>query len=331
MILALYIENFNLFSMDEVVEALYDTRIRAILEKAIAVETKEEAKRENYLGWEWYEVEGAPQTLNYMVRLGLLKINFKSNKSTYYMVKDRDRVIELLSQHKEQQEQQEQDEIPDDLFDVIVMHDDKKELLMKALHAEKPVHVLLIGDIASGKTVFLQELARLPGAEYALGSRLSAAGIYDLMFAKRPRYLILDELDKVDSQDNISALLSLMETGILSEMKYKRRRQDSFKVWVFAGANWENKIPPEILSRFGAYRLRFRQYTPDEYIQVATNVLIKREGVEPGLARYIAEQTLNRLGSRDVREARSVARTARSKEDVDSVISLLEKQRRVGY
>ncbi|MEM3794892.1 MAG: hypothetical protein QW429_03370 [Thermoprotei archaeon] len=314
----------------ELVEALRNKEIRSILEKALEIEEQHNA--EHYLGWTWYEIPATPQTLNKLVRLGLLKINFRSNRTTCYMVNNQEYVRGLLEGlHQEgegdhEETQREEAELPDDLFGVIVGYDDKKELIRRALTALRPVHVLLVGDIASGKTVFLQELARLPDSVYVLGSRLSSAGIYEYMFESRPRYLILDELDKVGGQDNFSALLSLMETGILSEMKHNKKRRGEFKCWVFGGANHENKIPPEILSRFGAYKLRFRQYTPQEYVEVATKVLNMREGVTPDLAKYIAEQTLTRLQSRDVRMARSIARTAGTKEEVDRVIDLLVGQ-----
>jgi len=296
-----------------------------LLERCIQ---QEETPHATWLGFEWYDVKASPQTLNYLVRLDLLKVNYKSNKSTHYRVVDLQSLKELTRQVREYEERPVQQEtvIPEDLFNVVYLHEDKKSLVKSALKASEPVHVLFIGDISSAKTLFLLELSRLPSSEYILASSLSKAGLYDLMFTKKPKYLIIDELDKLSDYENVSALLSLMETGILSEVKYKRRRQEQFKTWVFAACNSEQKIPPEILSRFGAYRLRFRAYTPEEYLIVAKNVLSDRENVDPELASYIAEQTLYRLSSKDVRVARSIARTAKTKDQVDDIIKLLTQQ-----
>jgi len=308
-------------------EVLQEPEVRDILRTALELEGQH-AGDTSWLGMQWFDLSAAPQTLNMLVRAKLLRVSYKSNNATHYRVVDTEKLRRLLESTEEEAVEQEEEavEIPHDIFDVITLHQDKKQLLMKAITAQSPVHVLLVGEIGTAKTVFLQELARLPSSEYVLGSRLSSAGLYEVMFNNRPRYLILDELDKVETQENIAALLSLMETGILSEMKWRRRRQATFRTWVFASCNYENRIPPEILSRFGAYKLRFRAYTPEEYLEVTTNVLIRREGVEPNLARYIAEQTLLKLDSRDVRDARSIARTARTRKEVDDVLALIVKQ-----
>jgi Holliday junction DNA helicase RuvB len=99
------------------------------------------------------------------------------------------------------------------------------------------------------------------------------------------------------------------------------------RTWVFASANREDKIPVELRSRFVV--LRFSEYTPEEFLEVASKVLVVREGVEPGIADYIARQVLYRMRSRDVRDAIKVARLLyrRTKQEVDHVISILSAQR----
>lgn len=80
---------------------------------------------------------------------------------------------------------------PEYLFFVIVSHEDKSELILRALKAEKPDHVFADG-ITSGNKSSLQELARLQNTEYTLDIRLTAAGKYELIFTRRLRYLIPD-------------------------------------------------------------------------------------------------------------------------------------------
>ncbi len=54
-------------------------------------------------------------------------------------------------------------EIPENLFEDIIGHDEVKELLRACLLAEKPVHVLLAGPPALAKTLFLWDIERAGG------------------------------------------------------------------------------------------------------------------------------------------------------------------------
>jgi hypothetical protein len=42
----------------------------------------------NYLGWEWHDVRAYPATLMKLVIDGLIRVNFKSNSSTCYLLTD---------------------------------------------------------------------------------------------------------------------------------------------------------------------------------------------------------------------------------------------------
>jgi len=309
---------------EKALTALYDDpEMVELLERAVSFE-EENCNQNPYLGFEWYDVSASPQTLNMLVTRGILKVSYKSNKSTNYCFVDREEVKKAIADFKAgAMKREEEIKIPEDLFSIIVLHEDKKEIILKALQSDKTVHFLLVGVPGSAKSLFLLELQRLPMSKYVLGSSLSKAGIYELMFDESPRYLIIDELDKVDSQDNITGLLSLMETGMLVETKYKRRREGHFKTWVFAGANYMHKISPELRSRF--LKLTFNEYSPDEFIEVATNVLVKREHVEQSLAEHIAYRLLKEAGTKDVRDAIRVSRLAKTVEEADKVIEIMKK------
>ncbi|MFP3138287.1 MAG: AAA family ATPase [Nitrososphaeria archaeon] len=310
--------------------SMLDERYLKILRRALAEEEKH-ANDEHYLGWEWYEVQAPPAMINKLVTEGLVRINYKSNSSTNYLLVDREKVKQLLEKVKEEEGEEECPvEIPDDLFDVIELHDDKKELVMSGLLAEDPVHFLLVGSPASAKSLFLMQLARLPCAILALGSETTKVGIVDLLFERRPRYLIIDELDKVSSQEDLAALLSLMEGGVVVETKHRRRREGKFDTRVFAGANRLDRIPAELRSRF--LILTFREYTPDEFHRIAVAVLTKREGAPQDIAELIADRLLRDLGTRDVRDAVKVARLAKQRDGtwdrvrVNRIIDLIIQQ-----
>jgi len=257
---------------------MLDERYLEILRRGLAEEEKY-ANDEHYLGWAWYEVQAPPMMINKLVTAGLVRVNFKSNSSTNYMIADREKVKQLLEEAATEGEEEGVEEgpveIPDDLFDVIELHDDKKRLLMAGLRAEDPVHFLLVGTPASAKSLFLEQLRKLPRAVFIIGSSTTKVGIVDLLFEERPRYLIIDELDKVSDRNDLAALLSLMEGGVVVETKHNRRREGKFDVRVFAGANRIERIPAELLSRF--FVLTFSEYTPDEFHRIAMSVLMKRE------------------------------------------------------
>ena len=122
------------------------------------------------------------------------------------------------------------------LFDDIYGFKDVKDLFEMAIHSERPVHLLLCGPPASAKSLFMRSLTKLERSYYAVGSSSTKSGIFDYLFAYRPRYFIIDELEKMNKKDQTS-LLNLMESGILSELKHNQQRKTQLKTWVFASCN----------------------------------------------------------------------------------------------
>ena len=54
------------------------------------------AAEPTYLGWEWYEVRAYPATLVKLVVDGIISVNFKSNSSTCYLLRDPDSIKRQL-------------------------------------------------------------------------------------------------------------------------------------------------------------------------------------------------------------------------------------------
>jgi Holliday junction DNA helicase RuvB len=319
--------------MEKIPQILMDEKVREVLKKAIEAHQRAiEKYGDSNLGFEWYEVQAAPQLLNKLVREGFLVVSYKSNKSTMYKVVDPKSLAIMIEQVEQMIREGEVEaeygpiEIPPDLFSIIVGHDDVKEVINRSLQSENPVHILLHGSIASAKTMFLEELARLPKSRFVVGSSLTKAGLIEVLFEDKPRFLIIDELDKIETEDNLAALLSLMERGIVTETKYRRHRSLTLKTTVFASANRLERIPAELLSRF--LKLYFRDYTPQEFIEVTVDVLTKREKVSPQVAFHIGEKVLRELGSKDVRDCVKISRLLKQKtiEEVDGLVELLKKR-----
>ncbi len=179
------------------------------------------------------------------------------------------------------------------------------------------MHVLLVGPPATAKSMFLGELARLPFSRFALGGSTRRGGLEDYLLEFRPRYLIIDEIDKMDMRE-MSVLLSVMESGIVARLKKRMREMERMTTWVFGGANKDDKIWPELKSRF--FTVHLEEYSEADFVQIAREVLVTREKVDPALASYIVLSLAKR--TRDVRETIHFGRLCQSVEDVDRLISL---------
>ena len=208
---------------------------------------------------------------------------------------------------------------PEPLFESIVGFSDVKRLFQLSLSSEKPVHILLVGPPASAKTLFMVECMRLERSYFTLGSHSTKSGMIDYLFAKRPRYLIVDEIEHMPMKDQ-TALLSLMETGILAETKFQKTRNTHLKTWVFATSNATDRMLTPLLSRFVV--LHFKQYSFGSFQEVCTHIL-GREGVTSDVAVAIAEAVWRKLKSKDIRDCIKIGRLAKTKEDVEWIAQTL--------
>jgi len=190
--------------------------------KEIASFEQATPETEYSLGWSWRQVRIWPSTLNRFVIEGLIEVTFSSNSYTGYRLTEKGKMLAMEADPLETVRETRDLEIPDDLFSPIEGYEEIKELVRRVLKAEKPVHILFTGVPSSAKTMFLIELSKV-GAVYILGSQASKAGIADILFDLEPKLLLVDEIDRIGAKD-IAILLSLAETGIVSQTKHGNRR-----------------------------------------------------------------------------------------------------------
>jgi Holliday junction DNA helicase RuvB len=291
----------------------------------LAVEVEEaHAEEEHWLGWDWSEVRAFPATINRLIVDGLVKKTYDSANFTNYKLVDLEATKEALRNFETLTGRpaplEEEVEIPEDLFSVIEGYDGVKEIIKAGLNSPKPCHYLLVGTVATAKTLFLEEVNRIKGSSYHVGSSSTKAGLTQFLLDRRPRILLIDEFDKMN-RDDYACLLSVMENGKVVETKYGRRHEEHMDIWVLASCNSIRGVPPENVSRFRPYVFHFREYTPEEYVKVVVKVLTEREGVNPDLANYIASKLVGL--TRDVRAARGLGRACKTKEEVDRHIEIL--------
>ena len=177
--------------------------------------------------------------------------------------------------------------------------------------SEKPVHILLVGPPASAKTLFMLECMKLERSYFTLGSHSTKSGMIDYLFEKRPRYLIIDEIEHMPMKDQ-TALLSLMETGIIAETKHQKTRNTQIKTWVFASSNGTDRMLTPLLSRFIV--LHFKPYSFAGFQEVCVHILTS-EGVDNELASFIGDIVWNALKSKDIRDCVKIGRMAKTKDD----------------
>jgi Holliday junction DNA helicase RuvB len=177
------------------------------------------------------------------------------------------------------------------LFDSIIGYNDIKRLFNLSFSSEKPVHILLVGPPASAKTLFMLSCMKLERSYFTLGSHSTKSGMMDYLFQKRPRYLVIDEIEHMPIKDQ-TALLSLMETGIIVETKYKKTRDT-------------------------------QQYKYEAFQEVAIH-LLSREGISREIAIATAETVWSKMKSKDIRDCVKIGHLAKTKDDVDWIAETLK-------
>jgi len=115
-------------------------------------------------------------------------------------------------------------------FEGVIGYDDLKELLTKCLASKENCNILLSGPPASSKTIFLLSIQKgVSDACFIDAANASGPDLVDYLFEHPDTHVIcIDELDKLKKSDQ-TALLNLLETGILSSTKVRKTRSIKMK------------------------------------------------------------------------------------------------------
>jgi MoxR-like ATPase len=207
-------------------------------------------------------------------------------------------------------------------FSSIYGYEDIKKLLIRCIFAKESTHVLLTGPPACCKTMFLLEMAKGLDKTYFMdATSASGPGMIDYLFDNNIKYLLIDEIDKLQRKDQ-SVLLNLMENNVLVETKVRKTRKKEMKVSVFATCSDINRISNPLKSRFIV--LELEEYTYEQFLVIARNLLTKRYVITEPLTVTTADEVWN-SGSRDVRDLLKVGKIARSAEEVGWLVNLQRK------
>lgn len=270
-------------------------------------------------GWCWSDVRVSQHVLRSLFLKGYIDMVYKSNSYTgYRLISEKLKEVSVIASSINS-DIGDDVEIHDSIFDQIIGYESTKKLLLAALRADKQIHVLLCGPPAIAKSMFLWAIERVVGEEsmWMVGSATSKAGIVNAIAANEPKYLLVDELDKMVAVDT-SSLLSLMEGGRLTRTKVGKYVDKIIPLKVIAATNRDDKIPPELMSRFAIRRLK--PYTEEQFKSVVVSVLANQEGMNVKDAERVASALSGR--TQNIRDAIRVARVA-GELGVDDAISLL--------
>jgi holliday junction DNA helicase RuvB len=122
-------------------------------------------------------------------------------------------------------------------------------------------------------------------------SNATKSGLVDYIFDNKPKYLLLDELDKLSNKDQ-TFLFNLMETGIVSETKYNRTRTMEIKTSIFATSNNIEKILSPLQSRF--FIVHLEPYIYEQFFDITVRVLTSdQHSVDEEIAKVTADAVWN--------------------------------------
>jgi MoxR-like ATPase len=204
------------------------------------------------------------------------------------------------------------------VFDKIVGYDGIKRTFVRSLTSKEPVHILLVGPPGQAKTLFLKCIVDRfrKSAFFTVGGNASKSGLIDVLFEMKPKYLLVDEIEHLKPEYQ-TTLLSLMETGILTQTMYSKVRQAHLKTWVFATSNGTKKLS-ELVSRFRVMYLN--EYDFSQFYEIAVKKLLG-EGLDKKAADEIAISVWEQLPNPNIRNCVQIGRLVKNEPDIEMAIA----------
>ena len=205
------------------------------------------------------------------------------------------------------------------IFDKIIGYEGIKRTFVRSLNSEEPVHIVLVGPPGQAKTLFLKCLLETFGDKkvfFTVGGNASKSGLIDVLFDLKPRYLLVDEIEHLKPEYQ-TVLLSLMETGILTQSMHSKVRQTQLKTWVFATSNGTKKLSEPLLSRFRVMYLN--KYEFSQFYEIALKLLA--QGLDKKAADEIAISVWEQLPNPNIRNCVQIGRLVSNEPDIEMAIA----------
>ena len=283
--------------------------MRDVIERILELVENPKFEYNKTLGFEAWQLNTDNRTLMELVKLGILEITLKTNKSTFYKIKDIERAKKFLEVYNVKIDTSKP------LFASIIGYEEQKEILKRVLESEKPIHVLLLGSPSTAKTLFLLELTKIPNSIY-LTPYITYSGLFNYLDLE-PKLILIDQLDNLKYPDVYRLLIDICEYGIATKTSYNEKIVKTIKTKIIATANSVKRIPQALLSRF--LILQFNKYSEEEFVNISKQ-LLKDYDLSEDVKDYIIEKCKNSL---DIRNVLKLANIVKTKEDVDKFMKFI--------
>lgn len=209
------------------------------------------------------------------------------------------------------------------IFDDIIGYDSIKKILQTMLNSPSPISILLDGSPGCGKSMMLKDIEKHYKSQtyYIDGSRATKAGIFNVLFEDESnsiRYLLIDELDKLNISDQES-LLTLIEDGrIVQTQKNGTMSKKYDNLSVIAASNDKDNILYPLQTRF--YKIAIKDYTIEQFKEISRKVLLQYN-LSSEVQEYIILKVLESKKKPNIRDIKQLAKLCNnSKEMVDLLI-----------
>ena len=206
------------------------------------------------------------------------------------------------------------------IFGNILGYDGIKRTFVRSLTSKEPVHILLVGPPGQAKTLFLRCILQTFGEQkafFSVGGNASKSGLIDMLFDLRPKYLLVDEIEHLKPEYQ-TTMLSLMESGILTQTMHSKVRQIHLKTWVFATSNGTKKLSEPLLSRFRVMYLS--KYEFSQFYEIAVKKLLA-EGLDKKAADEIAISVWEQVPNPNIRNCMQIGRLVKNEPDIEMAIA----------
>lgn len=273
-----------------------------------------------------------PGNLAYLKRKRLMYKPVNTNTYKVWEFTNKEMVDQALQQVSPPQEQERMKETQpvgkvdlselDKLIEVRDVDARIKKVMRKAV--TKPgIHIAFVGPPGTGKSLIAGVIENLPRSLRVPGTDVTRASLRDDLVDKRPRFLVFDEMDKVqgtNAMDAVQLLSRVMEEQVLSVQVTGKETTVNLPLNLFAFGNTYN-FPSNIKDRF--LPLYMREYTEDEFRELILTAFPKYEGINKELAEAVLEESLRR-GMKSYRKCRSIAKICDDPSDVEWVFETFE-------
>lgn len=278
-----------------------------------------------FFGFEYGDVSIHPAKLGKLLSEGILfKTYSSSNKPTQYRIKDIEKVEEALEEKRKDLEPIEDVEVDLSTFDKLIEVREIDRRVKKVMEraSKKPgIHVALIGGPGTGKSLIASCIEESTRSAWISGTDMTKASLRDELIQTRPRFVLLDELDKFSSKEPVQLLSEPMSDQTLTvQTSGKEVERLDMPINVFATGN-RMTFPSNIEDRF--LPLHLPQYSDEEFRELILTGFPKNERIDKNIAEAVVDEALEE-GVKSYRRCRAVARMCDEPEDVKWVFDTFE-------